>query len=101
MLSPLEPFFAYLKIALVVGLFLACPFWLYQAWRFVAPGLYTQEKKVVIPCITAASVLFCAGGLFAYYAMFPMMFDVLVNQMMPASLTGSFTVDNYLGLLLG
>lgn len=99
-LSPLEPFFAYLKIALVVGLFLACPIWLYQAWRFVAPGLYAHERKVVIPMIGAASLLFCSGGLFAYYAMFPMMFDVLVNQMMPASLVGSFTVDNYLGLLL-
>lgn len=99
-LSPLEPFFAYLKIALVVGLFLACPIWLYQAWRFVAPGLYAHERKVVVPMISAASLLFCSGGVFAYYVMFPLMFDVLVNQMMPASLAGSFTVDNYLGLLL-
>ncbi len=99
-LSPLEPFFAYLKIALVCGLFLACPIWLYQAWKFVAPGLYTKEKKAVLPVISSASLLFIGGGLFAYYAMFPVMFDVLVNQMMPASLTGSFTVDNYLGLLL-
>lgn len=99
-LSPLEPFFAYLKIALVCGLFLACPIWLYQAWRFVAPGLYSNEKKAVAPVIASASFLFIGGGLFAYYAMFPVMFDFLVNQMMPASLTGSFTVDNYLGLLL-
>lgn len=99
-LSPLEPFFAYLKIALVCGLFLACPIWLYQAWRFVAPGLYSKEKKAVLPVISSASLLFIGGGLFAYYAMFPIMFDVLVNQMMPASLVGSFTVDNYLGLLL-
>lgn len=99
-LSPLEPFFAYLKIALVCGLFLACPVWLYQAWRFVAPGLYTNEKKAVLPTIMSASILFVGGGLFAYYAMFPVMFDFLVNEMMPSSLAGSFTVDNYLGLLL-
>ncbi len=99
-LSPLEPFFAYLKIALVCGLFLACPFWLYQAWMFIAPGLYGHEKRVALPAVLGASVLFMSGGLFAYYGMFPLMFDVLVNQMMPSTLTASFTVDNYLSLLL-
>ncbi len=99
-LSPLEPFFAYIKIALVCGLFMACPIWLYQVWLFIAPGLYSQEKKVVMPAVLLASILFISGGLFAYYLMFPVMFDVLVNQMMPDSLTGTFTVDKYLGLLL-
>ena len=99
-LSPLEPFFAYLKIALVCGIFLACPIWLYQAWRFVAPGLYSNEKRAVAPVVISGSLLFIGGGFFAYYAMFPVMFDVLVNEMMPASLTGTFTVDKYLGLLL-
>jgi sec-independent protein translocase protein TatC len=99
-LSPLDPFFAYLKIALVVGLFLACPIWLLQAWKFVAPGLYSHEKKVVVPLVAVGSALFLGGGAFAYYAMFPLMFDVIVNQMMPATLASSFTVDSYLTLLL-
>ncbi len=99
-LSPLEPFFAYIKIAVVCGLFLACPFWLFQAWAFIAPGLYSHEKRVALPAVLGASLLFVTGGLFAYYGLFPLMFDVLVNQMMPASLTASFTVDKYLGLLL-
>lgn len=99
-LSPLEVFFAYLKIALVAGLFLACPIWLYQAWAFVAPGLYAKEKRVVLPVVLSASGLFVAGGLFAYYVMFPVMFDFLVNQMLPQTLAASFTVDNYIGLLL-
>lgn len=99
-LSPLEPFFAYIKIALVCGLFLACPIWLYQGWRFVSPGMYRHEKRAVLPAILGASLLFMSGGAFAYYVMFPVMFDVLVNQMMPASLIGSFTVDKYLSLLL-
>lgn len=99
-LSPLDPFIAYVKIALVVGLFVACPVWLFQAWRFVAPGLYRNERMLVLPCILSASVLFVLGGLFAYYAMFPVMFDVLVNQMMPSSVVGAFTVDRYLSLLI-
>lgn len=99
-LSPLEPFFAYLKIAFVIGLFLACPIWLYQAWLFVSPGLYRHERKFALPMIVSGSILFVAGGAFAYFAMFPVMFDFLVNEMMPASLVSSFTVSNYLGLLL-
>jgi sec-independent protein translocase protein TatC len=99
-LSPLEPFFAYLKIAFVIGLFLACPVWLYQVWIFVAPGLYNKERKFALPVILSGSLLFVSGGVFAYFAMFPVMFDFLVNEMMPASLVSSFTVSNYLGLLL-
>jgi sec-independent protein translocase protein TatC len=99
-LSPLEVFFAYLKIAIVCGIFLACPIWLYQAWAFVAPGLYATEKKVVLPVVLSASALFVAGGAFAYAVMFPVMFDFLVNQMLPDSLAASFTVDNYIGLLM-
>ncbi|MBX2810819.1 MAG: twin-arginine translocase subunit TatC [Myxococcales bacterium] len=99
-LSPLEPFFAYLKIALVCGLFLACPLWIYQGWAFIAPGLYSHERNFALPVVLSGSALFVAGGSFAYYVMFPMMFDVLINQMMPASLVGSFTVDNYLALLI-
>jgi sec-independent protein translocase protein TatC len=99
-LSPLEPIFAYLKIALVIGLFTACPVWLFQGWQFVAPGLYRREKMIVLPSVLSASILFVAGGLFAYFFMFPVMFNVLVNEMMPASLAGAFTVDKYLSLLL-
>lgn len=99
-LSPLEPFFAYIKIALVCGLFLACPLWIYQAWAFIAPGLYRHERLFALPVVLSGSLLFVGGGLFAYYAMFPLMFDVLVNQMLPDSLMASFTVDKYLGLLL-
>ena len=99
-LSPLEPFFAYLKIAFVIGLFMACPIWLFQAWQFISPGLYIHERKFALPVIVSGSFLFVGGGAFAYFAMFPVMFDFLVNEMMPASLVSSFTVSNYLGLLL-
>lgn len=99
-LSPLEVFFAYLKIALICGIFLACPIWLYQGWAFIAPGLYSSEKRVLLPVVLSGSLLFMSGGAFAYFVMFPMMFDFLVNQMMPQSLAAAFTVDNYIGLLL-
>lgn len=99
-LSPLEPFFAYIKIAFVCGLFLACPIWIFESWSFIAPGLYSHEKRFALPVVLSGSLLFVSGGLFAYFVMFPMMFDFLVNQMMPDTLVASFTVDKYLGLLL-
>mgnify|MGYP006289913503 CR=1 FL=1 len=99
-LSVLEPFFAYLKVALVCGLFLACPIWLYQAWAFIAPGLYAHERRFALPVVLSGSFLFVGGGFFAYYGMFPVMFDFLVNQFMPDTLAASFTVDKYLGLLM-
>ncbi len=99
-LSPLEPFFAFLKISVVVGLFLACPIWLFQAWRFIEPGLFAHERRLVLPVILSGSLLFVGGGLFAYFGMFPVMFDFLVNQMMPGTLASAFTVDKYLSLLL-
>lgn len=99
-LSPLDPFFAYLKISLVCGLFLACPIWLFQAWRFVEPGLYPKERAFVGPVIGMGSLLFLAGGLTCYYVAFPTMFDVLIRTMMPDSVNETFTADNYLSLLL-
>ncbi|MBI2377866.1 MAG: twin-arginine translocase subunit TatC [Deltaproteobacteria bacterium] len=99
-LSPFDYFIAYLKIALVIGVFLACPVWLLQAWRFVEPGLYPHEKSFVGPIVTSGSVLFVGGGAFAYFVMFPMMFDVLVNDLMPEAVVATFTLDSYLALLM-
>jgi sec-independent protein translocase protein TatC len=79
---------------------LACPIWLFQAWRFIEPGLYPTERGFVLPVVVSGSTLFVAGGLFAYFLIFPAMFDVLINQMMPGSLSGAFTVENYLSLLM-
>lgn len=99
-MSVMEPFFAYLKIALVVGLFLSCPIWLYQAWCFVAPGLYQHERKFALPVVISGSLLFVAGGAFAYYGMFPVMFDFLVNAFMSESMTDTYRVSDYLSMLM-
>lgn len=99
-LTPMEPFFAYLKIALVVGLFLSCPIWLFQLWRFVAPGLYREERRFVLPVVVSASCLFVLGGLFAYYLVFPVMFDVLVGSFLSESMRSDITVSSYLSMLM-
>jgi sec-independent protein translocase protein TatC len=69
-----SPFFTPFKLTMVVAVFLAMPFILYQFWRFVAPGLYKHEKKLAIPMLISSIVLFYCGVLFAYYVVFPIAF---------------------------
>jgi len=69
-----EAFFSYLKVAFLSGVMLAVPVIMYQLWRFVAPGLYRQEKKLVLPAVCLSSLFFMGGALFGYFLVFPMGF---------------------------
>jgi sec-independent protein translocase protein TatC len=66
-----EPFMLYLKIGFIAGIFIASPLILWQVWKFIAPGLYTHEKKFAIPFVFLSTVFFVLGGLFAHYVAFP------------------------------
>ena len=66
-----EPFMLYVKIGFIAGIFISSPWLLYQVWKFVAPGLYTHEKKFAIPFVVLTSVGFIAGGLFSHFVAFP------------------------------
>jgi sec-independent protein translocase protein TatC len=68
------PFLVPLKVSLMAAFLIALPFIMYQLWRFVAPGLYVHEKRLVVPLIVISSVLFYCGMAFAYFAVFPVVF---------------------------
>lgn len=70
-LNPVDPFNLYIKLSIVCGLFLACPYVLWQIWLFVSPGLYKHEKRYVWPFVLLTSGLFITGGAFAYQYAFP------------------------------
>ena len=70
--EPTEAIMLYLKIALIAGLLLASPAVMSQVWLFVAPGLYTHEKKLAIPFVVMSSVCFVGGAAFAHYIVFPL-----------------------------
>ncbi len=72
--SVAEAFFTYMKIAFIAGLILTSPFVLYQIWAFVAPGLYRNEKRYVIPFIFLGSLFFATGILFSYFVAIPVGF---------------------------
>ncbi|MCF6206218.1 MAG: twin-arginine translocase subunit TatC [Sulfurovum sp.] len=72
-------FFVALKVSFFAGLLMAMPFILYQLWLFVAPGLYSHEKKMVLPFVIGGSVMFLVGVLFAYYIVTPFGFQFLIT----------------------
>jgi sec-independent protein translocase protein TatC len=70
-ISLTEPFMMYIKLSFIAAIFIAAPFVFYQLWKFIAPGLYPGERKMVFPFVLFTSVFFIAGGAFGYYIIFP------------------------------
>jgi sec-independent protein translocase protein TatC len=77
--APASLFVAYLKIAVVGGVLLALPVTLYQLWAFVAPGLYSREKKLALPFVFFSCLLFAAGGYFGWRVAFPIAFQYFLG----------------------
>ncbi len=78
-LSPTEPLFILIKIALTVGLILASPVILFELWRFVEPALYPNEKKLFLPLLLSSVFLFVLGGFFGYFVVLPMALKFLLG----------------------
>lgn len=93
------PFFAPLKLTLVLGVFLAMPVVLYQIWRFMAPGLYKHEKKLAFPLLASSVILFYLGALFAYFAVFPLVFGFFTS-VGPTEVTVMTDMSSYLNFVL-
>ncbi len=74
-----SPFLIPVKLALMLSVFLAIPFLLYQIWAFVAPGLYSHEKRLVAPLLASSTLLFYCGVAFAYFVVFPLVFKFFIN----------------------
>jgi len=73
------PFFVPIKVTMMAAFLLAMPWVFYQAWAFVAPGLYQNEKRIGVPLVVASVVLFLLGMAFAYFLVFPMVFGFIVG----------------------
>lgn len=74
-----EPFFVALKVSLFTAFLVELPFILYQTWRFIAPGLYSNEKKFILPFVIFGTTMFAVGSAFAYFVVFPFGFEYLIN----------------------
>ena len=94
------PFFVPLKVTGLAALLLALPWVLYQAWAFVAPGLYAHEKRWVGPLVVASTLLFFAGMAFAYYAVLPMVFG-FITGFAPEGVAVMTDIAAYFDFVLG
>lgn len=74
-----EPFFTRMLVAFVAGLFISSPFIFYQIWAFIAPGLYDEEKRFIIPVAVISALFFIGGGLFCYFIVFPYAFNFFIG----------------------
>ena len=97
-LGLIEMFVTYLKLSVMAGVFLAMPFLLLQVWLFVAPGLYSHEKKWILPFVICGTVFFAGGALFAFYGVMPMGFPYLV-AMVPEGVEANYRVSDYVSLV--
>jgi sec-independent protein translocase protein TatC len=94
------PFFVPLKVSMMAAFLIALPYILYQIWRFVAPGLYAHEKRLVWPLIVASTVLFFCGMAFAYFVVFPVVFG-FITASAPQGVAVMTDIDKYLSFVLG
>ncbi len=97
--SVISPFLVPLKILLMTAFLIALPVVLYQVWAFVAPGLYSHEKKLVMPLVISSTVLFFIGVAFCYFFVFGQVF-AFIQSFAPKSITAAPDIEAYLSFVL-
>ena len=88
-----------MKVALMVAFLIALPYVLYQVWAFVAPGLYTHEKRLALPLVAASAFLFFVGMSFAYFLVFPTVFKFMAN-IAPEGVAWMTDIEKYLSFVM-
>lgn len=92
-------FFVPVKVSMLVAFMIALPYVLYQMWAFVAPGLYQNEKRLVVPLMFSSTLLFFVGMAFAYFLVFPMAFKFFAD-FTPVGVTMATDIDKYFNFVL-
>jgi sec-independent protein translocase protein TatC len=96
----ITPFLIPMKIAMMAAFLVALPFILYQAWAFVAPGLYAHEKRLVLPLVVTSTILFFCGMVFCYYVVFGRVF-AFIARFAPKSISVAPDIEAYFNFVLG
>lgn len=96
----IAPFFVPVKVTLMAAFLLSLPHTLYQVWAFIAPALYQNEKRLVLPLVLSSVLLFFAGMAFAYFLVFPLVFKFLAG-VTPVGVNMATDIDKYLSFILG
>lgn len=98
-LSPQGLFFVYMKLALLASVFLTSPFAFYQLWAFIAPGLYREEKRAILPLSLLSALFFLSGAAFCYFMVFPVAFEFFMSFATDV-IVPMISVDEYLSFVV-
>ncbi|MCB4810809.1 twin-arginine translocase subunit TatC [Methylovorus menthalis] len=93
------PFFVPMKVAMLAAFVISLPHTLYQVWSFIAPGLYTHERRFMAPLVFASTLLFFAGMCFAYFLVFPVVFGFIAGTA-PEGVAVMTDIGNYLDFVI-
>ena len=94
-----SPLFAPFKLTIVLSIFIAMPYILFQIWSFIAPGLYHNEKRLIVPLMFGSTLLFYSGIAFVYFIVFPVIF-AFFNSVAPEGVTIATDISSYLDFVL-
>ncbi len=97
MTSPIEGFMTYMRVAALAAIALAAPVMFYQIWKFIAPGLYPKEQRLVIPLVASSTALFLAGGAFCYLVVFRFAFPLFLT-VTTEDVQAVVSMDSYLSV---
>ncbi len=95
----ITPFLVPIKVTLLGAFMVALPWVLYQLWAFVAPGLYTHEKRLIAPLVISSSLLFLTGVAFCYFLVFQVVFK-FINNFAPKSISVAPDIESYFGFVM-
>ena len=95
----ISPFLTPLKMSLIIAIYIAMPYLLYQLWMFIAPALYRHEKRLLLPLVVSSTLLFYAGLVFSFYIVFPVIFGFLAG-VGPDSVNFAPDIQYYLDFIL-
>jgi sec-independent protein translocase protein TatC len=93
-------FFVPMKVTMLVAFLGALPIIMYQLWAFIAPGLYNHERKLILPIVTSSYILFLAGMAFAYFLVFPTVFQFMAHYNAPLGADMATDIDKYLSFAM-
>jgi sec-independent protein translocase protein TatC len=98
--SPAEAWVLKVKVAIFCGALATSPFLFYQLWQFIAPGLYDNERRWVIPFVLVSSILFIGGASFCYYAVLPLTFNFFYQEFLSINVTPTIKIGDHLSMTL-
>ncbi len=98
--GPAEAFIIKFQLSIVAGILLASPYCFYQLWKFISPGLYSNEKRIAIPFVLVSSLLFLGGVSFCFKMMFPYAFQYFYAEYQAFGIHPSIKVDEYMNFII-